>query len=54
MEVFPWNDLVMFLSSWLLQYIDLVDYLGIEGKTVSMPTMIVKDFNLSEDDREKT
>jgi hypothetical protein len=48
----PYNDLAMFLTSWLLQYRDLVDYLGFEGE-LSVPMVLVGDFNISEDDRAK-
>jgi hypothetical protein len=42
----------MFLTSWKLQYSDLVDYLGLEGE-LSVPMELVGDFNISEDDRAK-
>jgi hypothetical protein len=45
-------DLAVFLTSWLLQYSNLVDYLGLEGK-LSMPMVLVGDFNISKDDRAK-
>jgi exonuclease III len=47
------NDLAMLFTSWLLQYSDLVvDYLGLEGE-LSVPMVLVGDFNISEDDRAK-
>jgi hypothetical protein len=47
-----YNDLAMFLTSWLLQYSDLVDYLGLEGE-LSVPMVLVGDFNISEYNRAK-
>jgi hypothetical protein len=47
-----YNDLAMFLTSWLLQYSDFVDYLGLEGE-LSVPMALVGDFNISEDDQAK-
>jgi hypothetical protein len=44
-----YNDLAMFLTSWLLQYSDRVDYLGLEGE-LSLPMVLVGDFNISEND----
>jgi exonuclease III len=47
-----YNDLAVFLTSWLLQYRDLINYLGLEGE-VSVPMVLVGDFNISEDDQAK-
>lgn len=48
----PYNELAIFFTSLLLQYSDLVDYSGLENETTA-PIGLVRDYNLSEDNREK-
>lgn len=44
------NDLALFVTSWLLQYRNLVDYSRLESE-ITVAMMLVGDFIVYEDDR---
>lgn len=42
----------MFLTNWLFEHSDLIDYLGLNGE-MSVSMLLVGNFNCSKEDEEK-